>query len=122
MSEQPASDELDGIRIRRLAAERRAAYRARSHCIIGAAACFVLELQLVWMLWRRSSTAFGPWAFAYYATAVLAAAGVLYFSRRAMQLHREANRRVLDEPVTPPDFSTLSDGSQRWKNLDDIHD
>jgi hypothetical protein len=42
-------DELDGVRIRQLAALRRGAYRARSYAIIGSVACFVVVVQLVLM-------------------------------------------------------------------------
>jgi hypothetical protein len=44
-----------------------------------------------------------------------------HFGRRAMELHRETKTPA---PLPPaprePDFSTLSDGSQQWKNLDEI--
>jgi hypothetical protein len=39
---------------------------------------------------------------------------------RAIALHREATKSRVDTPMTPPDFSTLSDGSQRWKNLEEL--
>jgi hypothetical protein len=45
----------------------------------------------------------------------------LYFGQRALAVHREIQTpaRLPPEP-TEPDFSTLSDGSQQWKNLEDI--
>ena len=33
---------------------------------------------------------------------------------------KEAIATRIEPPATPPDFSTLSDGSQRWKNLEEI--
>src|SRR5215208_103596 len=40
--------ELDGLRIRELAAERRAIYRQRSYCVIFASFCAVAAMQLIW--------------------------------------------------------------------------
>ena len=109
------SDELDGIRIRRLAAVRKAAYRARSHCIIAAVACLVVAIQLIWSAVERLAPLYALFAIA-------ALVGTLSFVRRAAKLHREAMQSLLDEPTTSPDFSTLSDGSQQASNLENIHD
>jgi hypothetical protein len=112
---EPRSDELDGLRIRRLAAVRKAAYRARSYCIIASVACLVLAIQLGWTAVHRKSAVPGLIAIA----AVICCVSLLKRSRR---LHREATQSSLEIPAIPPDFSTLSDGSQRWKDLDNITD
>jgi hypothetical protein len=51
---------------------------------------------------------------------IAGAYGAIFFMRRAIVLHREATQSYLKDPTTTPDFSTLSDGSQRWKNLEDL--
>jgi hypothetical protein len=109
------TDELDGIRIRRLAAVRKAAYRARSHCIIAAVACLVLAIQLIWSAVERRAPLYALFAIA-------ALVGTLFFGRRAAKLHREATESSLGDPTTTPDFSTLSDGSQQASNLENIQD
>jgi len=35
-------------------------------------------------------------------------------------MHHEANESRIAPPSAPPDFSTLGDGSQRWKDLDKL--
>jgi hypothetical protein len=117
-------DELDGLRIRQLAALRRGAYRARSYAIIGAVAAFVVAVQLVIMTvqYVRSHGGWGRWPSGYALFAAAAGMVGFYFARRALEVHREI-RTPAPLPPTPeggPDFSTLSDGSQQWKNLEDI--
>ncbi|HEX2972156.1 MAG TPA: hypothetical protein VHP11_07475, partial [Tepidisphaeraceae bacterium] len=46
---EPSREELDGMRIRRIAEMRRSACRSASYCIIGALACWVMAVQLVWL-------------------------------------------------------------------------
>jgi hypothetical protein len=121
MSDDPRSDALDGLRIRRLAAARKAAYRARSHSVIAAVACLVLAAQLIWQATRGSAgIALTRGAVACGLIAICAVAAAGYFFSHARRLHREAAESALPEPTTPPDFSTLSDGSQRWKDLENI--
>jgi hypothetical protein len=38
--------------------------------------------------------------------------------RRAIEFRREAREKSLPEPATPPDLSTLCDGSQIVSNLE----
>jgi hypothetical protein len=109
------SDELDGIRIRRFAAVRKAAYRARSHCIIAAVGCLVAAIQLIWSAVERRAPLCALFA-------VAAMVGTLLFVRRATKLHHEATETSLVEPTTAPDFSTLSNGSQQASNLENIQD
>ncbi len=118
-----ATDELDGVRIRQLAALRRSTYRARSFAIIFAIGGFVVAIKLVLMTIASFHTSgVGPWSLGFLMFAIVAMMVGGHFARRAMELHREANEPAPMPPAPPdgPDFSTLSDGSQQWKNLEDI--
>jgi hypothetical protein len=113
--------ELDGLRIRQLSTLRRAAYRSRSYAIIAAGACAVVAAQLVLLTIRHVRTlGWSAQAIGYVLLVPVAAWGAWYFLGRAMALHRETRRTLLTNPTQPPDFSTLSDGSQQVKNLEDI--
>ncbi|MGA3066808.1 MAG: hypothetical protein ABSF29_08180 [Tepidisphaeraceae bacterium] len=119
--EDASQDELDGVRIRKLAALRRAAYRSRSYCIIAGVACGVGVVQLL-------DDALHDWDYdpdhlrpvAYFAAAMVLVALGIVFLRWAIRLNREAKRSSLAPPGKPPDFSTLSDGSQRARNLENM--
>ncbi len=114
-------DELSSVRIRQLAAARRAAYRARSYCVIGALVCVVAVVQLAWTgvaIGRR--VGWGARPVSYLLFAILAACGAVYFFRKAMELDREAKQSALPEATDEPDFTPLGDGSQRLKDLKDI--
>ena len=114
-------DELSGIRIRQLAAARRAAYRSRSHCVIGALVCVVAVVQLTWNGVRvLRAVGLGLRLSAYLLVAVIAAWGAACFFQKAMELDREAKRTELPPAAGEPDFAPLSDGSQQWKNLDEV--
>jgi hypothetical protein len=116
-------DDLSGVRIRQIAALRRGAIRARSWCLIAAGVCVVGAIQLIIKTVQnvRHEHAWGlrPTGFVLFAIAGLMVA--VFFFRRAAELKREIDKPMLPPPETPPDFEPLSDGSQRWKNLEDIH-
>jgi hypothetical protein len=115
------ADELDGMRIRQLATLRRAAYRSRSHTVIAMLVCAVAVVQSMTLLVRHLvNYGVGPWVPAYAIFAIASIYGAIFFMRRAVALNRELHQVQIDRPTTPPDFSTLSDGSQRWKNLEDL--
>ncbi|MGH7214395.1 MAG: hypothetical protein ACREIT_06500 [Tepidisphaeraceae bacterium] len=122
--EAPDVDELDALRIRNLSVARRAAIRSRSYMLIGAAACLIGAVKLVLMTIEEAAGAAprGPdaWSTGYVLLAAVALAASVYFMRRATQIRRELAQPTLSEPTAPPDFSTLSDGSQRWKNLEEV--
>jgi nucleoside phosphorylase len=114
-------DELSALRIRQLATEKRAAYRSRSYCVIAAIGCVVAMVQLAWYgisTFRASRIAVA--GIAYLLVAAFALIGAVYFFRKAMVFDREAKRSVLPETNEEPDFSTLSDGSEQWKKLEDV--
>ena len=115
------SDELDGLRIRQLSALRRATSRQRSYVLIGWVACLVAVIQLLWMTVQHVRMA--GWDRRPIAYLMFAAAGLLgsvLFMRRAREYTRELSRSALTEPEAAPDFSTLSDGSQRVRNLEEM--
>ncbi|HEY1629423.1 MAG TPA: hypothetical protein VGF52_06170 [Tepidisphaeraceae bacterium] len=113
-----SDSELNELRIRQMATLRRAAYRGRSYAIIGATACIVMAMQLIWTLIR--SHRFNVWTIAFALVTVLSVWGTIYCIRRAIAMNREAKQSTMSEPTTPPDFLTLSDGSQLAKNLEEI--
>jgi hypothetical protein len=114
--------ELDGLRIRQLTALRRGAIRARSWCLITAVVCIVGTVQLlintVQIMSRNHSWTWR--ATAYLLVAIGGCIAAIISLRRAQILKREIDKPLLDDPSTPPDFSTLSDGTQRWKSLENI--
>ena len=114
-------EELSAIRIRQIAAGRRATYRARSYCIIAAGVCAVATVQLVWMIVQQSrASGWGMQCTGYALFALLGVQGAFYFALRAARLHREAKQSSLTELTHDPDFSTLDNGSKRVQNLEDV--
>jgi hypothetical protein len=116
------ADELDGLRIRQLSALRRGAYRARSYALIGVGACAVTGIQLLIMtVTHVRARGWGMYPTGYVLGACVAVMLASHFGRRVMELHREIKTPAPLPPApAEPDFSRLSDGSQQWKNLEDI--
>jgi predicted RNA-binding Zn-ribbon protein involved in translation (DUF1610 family) len=116
-------EELNGVRIRQITTLRRGAIRARSWCLIAAGVCIVAAVQLLIEaaadIRRDHLLQLRPISFVLYA--IIGIIGAVFFLRRAHVLKQEIDTTAVQRPTTPPDFSALSDGSQRWKNLDDIH-
>lgn len=83
--------------------------------------CLVGSVQLLWqaILWVHRHY---PWtqAAGYILFAIAGIMVAIFFLRRANKLSREINEPLLTDPGTAPDFSTLNDGSQQWKNLEDV--
>ena len=113
-------DDLDELRIRQITRSRRSAYRSRGYLLIGSAVCLVLALQLMWISIGRFREGLNVMASAFLMAALVLLALSWRALSRAGQLKREANASALSNPKTPPDFSQLSDGSQSWKNLEDL--
>jgi hypothetical protein len=111
--------ELDGLRIRQLSSLRRGAYRARSIAIVVAAACLVAAVQFTIEAFTGTAATYRAISGA---SAVFALFAAVHFARRVAKLQREIRTPppMPPEPPGGPDFSTLSDGSQQWKNLEDI--
>ena len=123
IAERPVGgdEELDGLRIRQFAAGRRAAYRARSYAVIATTVCVVAAGQLAWYaLDHTRHVGLDVWPFAYGLGALLALLGGVFFARKTLDLHRETRRPPPKPPEADPDFSILSDGSQHWRNLEEM--
>jgi len=112
--------ELSELRISQVANLRRGAIRSRSWFIVGAVACVVGASQFVYFAIERyrGGERHGPLRDALGAAILLMI--VPYFMRKIRVLGKEIAESRLKDPATPPDFSTLSDGSQRWANLDQL--
>jgi len=113
-------DDLDAQRILQITRNRRTAYRSRGYLLIGSAVCVALGLQLIWMSISRFRGGYNVTASAFVMAAAILFALAWRAFHRAGQLKREADASALSEPTTPPDFSQLGDGSDSWKNLEDI--
>jgi hypothetical protein len=120
--DQPDEADLSGMRIRQVSALRRGAYRTRSWLLIGAIACGAGAAQLIFLAVRAHRNGHGTVLTGDLLVAFVALLAAPYFLRRAMQVNREIRQSAIEEPSTPPDFSTLSDGSQRWTNLQAMTD
>jgi hypothetical protein len=121
--EPSRDDELDGLRIRQLSSLRRATYRSRSYAVMATIVCVVATVQAAVLLTRQGMHRVGGGSTIALACIVTAGAyGTWFFARRAARLHAEATApRPNDPHAREPDFSQLSDGSQRWKSLEQIH-
>ena len=126
-AEEPAARPLTAARVRQLSALRRGAYRARSYCVVAIVACAVAEGQLAMMTVRHVRALGWQWRPVGYVCGIVAAMmATAYFLRRAAELTRELrpSRDAAGAPgdQSTPDFSTLSDGSHAWKNLEQMRE
>jgi hypothetical protein len=88
---EPEDPPLDALRVRQLAAARRAAYRVRSYCLIAALFCIVAAMQFLWNGVRYfHSSNFSLRTLGYFALMFLSGWGGIYFLRRAKALLAEA--------------------------------
>ena len=113
-------DDLDANQIKKIAHRRRAAYRSRGYLLIGSIFSASLGVQLVWNSVGRFRGGYNVIAAAYLMTAAILFALAWRAFGRAQQLKREADASALADPKSPPDFSQLGDGSESWKNLEDM--
>lgn len=121
-TETTADEELSALKIRQISDLRRGAYRTRSWLLIGAIACGVGAIQLIFLAFRGHRLGFRLAPLGDLLAAAVALALCLYFARRCAAAHREIQQSHLDEPHSPPDFSTLSNGSQYSDNLQKMSD
>jgi H+/Cl- antiporter ClcA len=119
-----SDDHLNSNRIRKMAALRRGAIRSRSYCLIALGGCVAGAAELIFDAVRRwpapvdlRGVAISS-AYSLCAALLLALGG--YFLRLGRRFHREARQSAIPPPAQPPDFSTLQDGSQIAKNLEDV--
>lgn len=92
--------------------------RARTYCLVGAAGCAVTAAELIGRVILRPSA--GIVAIGYLIAAMLSIGLAIRLAKAAAALRREMSSQTLSEPAAPPDFSTLSDGSQIVRNLEQI--
>jgi hypothetical protein len=121
-AERAHDAELDGMRIRQLSLARRSAIRARTYLLIAAIGCVVgaEELSRKILAVARHGHAWGWRTFAFGTIAIVGVMAAIRFGAQFVEIGRELNRPLLQDPVEPPDFSSLSDGSQKWKDLHDV--
>ena len=113
--------ELDGLKMRQIVTARRAAIRSRTYMLLGAMLCAVGCAKLITLIvplvrrdgWTRLAVGYAIFA-------ALAVFGTLHCLKRAAELNQESKAPAIPEPETPPDFTALSDGSQRVRNLEEI--
>jgi len=120
MEDSPDDPEhLDARRIARLAAVRRAAYRSRSYCLIGAVGCGVGAAELIYQALGHETAAASF-------LELIGAVSLLWLGRIFLRWSAayllEAKQTEQAPADCPPDFSTLGDGSQIAANLQRMMD
>jgi hypothetical protein len=125
--ERRDEEELDGLRIRKLATERRAAFRQRSYLIVVFGGCSVTSIQLLWMTYRHMRILHLGWGvepLSYVLIAMACAGAAVWLGRIIRKMTRDLRAHTLAVAAAnnafEPDFSTLADGSDRWRNLHDV--
>ena len=115
-------DELNAVRVRQLATLRLATLRARSWWLIGLLLSATTAIDLVGKavvsVWH--DRAWGVWPTLLVLGGVVATALAIAAGRAARRLGQEAATSALPPPTEPPDFSTLGDGTDRWRRLEEI--
>ncbi|GEM_PF-1340168 len=112
---------LEGHRIQQIVRARRAVLRTRGWYITAAIACLILAVQQV--VWLIAALPRGPWdapQTARLSLAVVLMAVAMLLRERIGRLSSELHHKSLPDPVSPPDFSSLSDGSQHARNLHNL--
>ena len=117
--EEARQNELNMNHIDQVTGIRRATLRIRTYLISGAGAFFLFAIKLVTLAVQPASGS--PRKRLSYA--LFAVASVLVAWRmlvRVKLVNEELKKPLMEEPTTPPDFSTLSDGSQLETRFDKI--
>ena len=119
-------EELHYLRIRQaVLTERRALARTRTWYIVGTAGFAVAAVQMLVLAYKYVYTSGAGWRLrpvGYVLGALTACLAAVIWLQRIRAINAELRRPALEEPETPPDFSTLGDGSERWKNLEAMHE
>ena len=118
---------LSDIHIKQIVVERRYQFRTRSYHVVALGVALALIYHLVDRLIREVRWA--GWS-ARPLVCLGSAIVLMLFVRARWRSVRALNAALASpladaksqsEPATAPDFSTLSDGSQSWKNLERMH-
>src|SRR5437868_6300845 len=97
--------ELDGARIRKLAALRRSTYRSRSYAIIAAILCAVGAVQAGYLLARELQFHhLSTWSMLLLVILALVIFLTILFARKAVALDIEMRRREQHPTLPAPDF------------------
>ena len=93
--------------------ERRALFRGRTYLTLLLGVCLFVALQLsLYSSNRYYHDGYSPRLLAYGLCVIGCVAVSVAALRKIRRLNAELRRPLLPDPTTPPDFSTLSDGSQ----------
>ncbi len=120
ISAEAQKHELDNNQIKKITHIRRTAVRSRGYLLVGSIFCAALGVQTVWNSVGRFRSNENTIAAAYLMAGAILFALAWKALVRAQHFKREADASALSDPKTPPDFSRLNDGSQSWKNLEDM--
>jgi hypothetical protein len=117
--------ELDAMRIRQLSTGRRAAIRAQGYLMVGLCGCLggllLIVLDAVKHVHATGAARLSAFLILRSIVGVVGTIwGAVYFFRRWRSIAAELRKSALVEPTTPPDFSSLSDGTQQVKHLEDV--
>lgn len=120
--ESPSEEEkgLDAVRVRMLAARKRAVGKTQGYWLLGTLFLLIggviVSAQGIATLWS------GRWVMG--SGLMLLAIGLLYFGLQAAakvrRLETELRKSELESIATMPDFTGLGDGSGRWKRMEEI--
>jgi hypothetical protein len=113
LERQVREERLVDLRHNAVLLERRSLFRTRTYLVLALGVCVAIILQLGLFIFHRLSVGGITFRVAAYAAAIvgLGALSILCF-RKIRELNAELAKPVQRDPVTPPDFSSLSDGSQ----------
>lgn len=125
--------EFNENRIKQFKTLRRGLIRTRNYFVIGAAGCLGVAAELLWDAWPMAKAVWQAkaagkgvslgacaWPLSLLFATVAACLGCGYFIGRVRQANRELAVPLQTDPVAPPDFSTLSDGSHQWRGLEQM--
>lgn len=121
---QASQTRLSTLRIQKLTGERRALNRSRSFAMATAIALTIVFIQCLWLIVRNAAadTEGRGASTALAIVALLCAYAAVRLFRRSRRLAAITRQPLLEDPETEPDFSQLSDGSHRWRNLDEMRE
>lgn len=119
MSDENA--DLSELRIRQITAMRRSIHRSRSHALIAAGVCAVAAIECVVLaISHLRNFGIGIWSVVYIGGAMITGYGAAAFLKTAAKLRRQTNEPILPAADAHPDFSSLGDGSEMIRKLEEI--
>ncbi len=121
-AERDREEAFDKLRIHHYTALRMSAIRARSWWIIGMCLSLLVLLDMLTKvaIYLVLIHRWGWWPTIDLLCGIAAARCAWHARKRAADFKRELSHSAIPEPTTPPDFSTLNDGKDRWKHLENV--